>query len=308
MHLAMTLNPFEDSDLLYAQQLGVSWIVGDLPAWDYETLAAASNRVEKSGLYFSGLSSLPPHLLADALRVKPGKGMAADQVCQIITNAGRLGIPVLGYCLPFAPSAGIVGTITGRGGSLNAVYEIHDREQPAQQESREVMWLALTDLLQIIVPAAETAGVRLAYRADVSVLSQPEGKRILDSLQELDRLFEVAGSSHHGLDLDHGFLTQVIVQETDMKVDEVIQHFSMQKRIISVRMRNLRRTDQGARAHFLDEDRVDIIKALQAYKNYGFEGSLCPIPSPVMTGDSELRHKGYAFSIGYLRGLLQTIP
>ncbi|TFG73316.1 MAG: hypothetical protein E4H27_01005, partial [Anaerolineales bacterium] len=280
MHLSITLNPFVDSDLLYAQQLGVTWVVGNLPAWDYETLAAACNRVAKSGLYLSGLSCLPEHLLTKALLDKSKSVMAVNEVCQIITNAGKLGISTLGYSLPFAPPAGIAKTITGRGGAMSAVYGNHDCEKPALQDSREEMWQALMDFLQCVMPVAEATGVRLAYRTDISAASQPEDRSILDSVPELDRLFQVAGSSSHGLDLDHGFLTAILIHKTDSKVEEVIQHFGLQNRIFAVRLRNLRRVDHGVQEFFLDEDRVDMIRTLQAYKKSGFEGSLCPIPSP----------------------------
>ena len=115
MHLALTLNPFVDSDLLYAQQLGVDWIVGDVPAWDLDTLAAARNRVERSGLHLCALECLPASLVADALLRQPGCEEALDRVCEIITEAGQLGIPSLGYRWPPAGSGYVVGTTTGRG-------------------------------------------------------------------------------------------------------------------------------------------------------------------------------------------------
>jgi len=311
MHLALTLNPFEDSDLLYAQQLGVDWIVGDVPAWDFDTLAAACNRIEKSGLHLCALDCLPTSLVADALLGQPEGEAAIDRVCRIITDVGKLGIPSLGYRWLPADAGYVVGTTTGRGGALSAVYRIQDKEHTSQDPTREEMWQALAHFLQRVVPVAEAAGVRLAYQTDISLASLPEEKRILDSVTELDRLFQVAGSPCHGLDLDHGFVTQVLGRQTgmqtDLKTDGVIRHFGQEKRIFAVRMRNLRRTDSGAQEHFLDEDKAAILRGLQVYQETGFEGPLCPIPSPGMTDDTEWRHKGYAFGIGYLRALLQAI-
>jgi len=311
MHLALTLNPFEDSDLLYAQQLGVDWIVGDVPAWDYDTLAAARNRVEKSGLVLSALDCLPTSLVADALLEQAECEEAIDRVCRVITDVGQLGIPSLGYRWPPVEADSVVETTTGRGGALSAVYRIRDKEHTSQGPAREEMWQALAHFLERVVPVAEAAGVRLAYRTDISLVSLPEERRILDSVTELDRLFQVAGSPCHGLNLDHGFVTQVLGWQTSLqtglKVDEVIRHFGRQRRIFAVRMRNLRRTDSGAQEHFLDEDKVASLRGLQAYQETGFEGPLCPVPSPGMTDDTEWRHKGYAFGIGYLRALLQAI-
>jgi len=307
MHLALTLNPFEDSDLLYAQQLGVDWIVGDVPAWDYDTLAAARNRVEKSGLVLSALDCLPTSLVADALLGQPECEEATDRVCRIVTDAGKLGISSLGYRWPPAHSGYVAETTTGRGGSVSAVYRIQDRERASQKPAREEMWQPLVHFLQRVVPVAEAAGVRLAYQTDITLVSLPENERILDSVAELGRLFQVVESPCHGLDLDHGFVTQVLGPRAGLQAVEVIRHFGSQKRIFAVRMRNLRRTDNGAQEHFLDEDRVATLRGLQAYLETGFEGPLRPIPSPGMTDDTEWRHKGYAFGIGYLRALLQVI-
>ena len=307
MYLALTLNPFVDSDLLYAQQLGVDWIVGDVPAWDVDTLAAARNRVEKSGLVLTGLGCLPTSLVADALLGQAECEEALDRVCRIVTDVGKLGIPSLGYRWPPADSGRVAETTEGRGGSVSAIYRIRDRAHTSQDPAREGMWQALAHFLQRVVPVAEAAGVRLVYRTELSLASLPKEERILDSVTELDRLFQIAGSPCHGLDLDHGFVTHVLGRESDLKVDEVIRHFGRQKRIFAVRMRNLRRTDNGVQEHFLDEDKVATLRGLQAYQETGFGGPLSLIPSPDMTDDTEWRHKGYAFGIGYLRALLQAI-
>ena len=47
MQLALTLDPFQDADLLFAQQLGADQIMADVPGWDADTLsrpATASGR------------------------------------------------------------------------------------------------------------------------------------------------------------------------------------------------------------------------------------------------------------------------
>ncbi len=107
MQLALMMNPFADTDLQYAQQLGVEWIVGDLPDWDRDTLAAACNRVAKSGLSLSGFASLPEPLLRSALSGGPEAERAQYAVCDLVTEAGALGAPRLGYRWPVAPADGV---------------------------------------------------------------------------------------------------------------------------------------------------------------------------------------------------------
>jgi mannonate dehydratase len=308
MHLALTLNPFIDSDLQYAQQLGVHMIVGDLPAWDFDTLASARNRVEKSGLTLCALECLPSAMVTDALLGQPEGEGVIDQICQIITDMGALCIPTLGYRWPVADECHDMDTIPGRGESISRNYKILDATYDASDNrTREESWQALAFFLQRVVPIAVTSGVRLAYHTDISLVSLPESNRILDSVAELDRLFQVADSPYHGLDLDQGFLTQVLAKQVAHKPEQIIRHYCQGRRIFAIRMHSLRRKNGGVVETFLDENKVEIISALQAYQAAGYAESLRPIPSPAMADDTEWRHKGQAYSIGYLRGLLQVI-
>lgn len=303
MHIALTLDPFVDTDLLYAQQLGVDWIIGDMPAWDADTLAAARNRVEQAGLRLSGLACLPASLVAAAISEQPASGAATTRVCRIISDVGKAGIASVGYRWPCAdPGLGICIT-AGRGSAVSLVHTIRSGESGATSEGREAMWYALQHFLRHVLPVAEASGVRLVYQTDVALAALPVGERILDTVQELDRMLEIAGSMWHGLDLDHGFATAVL----GLRADEVIRHFGSRGAIFAARLRHLRLTGDGAEEHFMDEDRLAVLRALQAYQEVGFEGPLCPVAAPGMTDDSDWRHKGYAFNVGYLRGLLQTI-
>ena len=304
MQLALTLNPLVDSDLLFAQQLGVDWIVGDLPAWDRDTLAAACNRVKHAGLHLSGLTCIPDSLVAGALSEQPERAAAPAQISRIIGDAGELGVPTLGYRLPVADVGSVAGTMPGRGGARHAVYRIRAATGAAPHERREALWHNLARFLQQVVPVAEAAGVRLAYRTELSVLALPEEERILDSVDELDRLFRIAPSPCHGLDLDHGFVMQL--GPGTGSTTETIRHFGADKRIFAVRLRSLQATDTGALEAFLDEDRVAAVQAVKDYSKTRFEGPLCAVPSPSLPDDTAWRHKGAAFTVGYIRGLLQV--
>lgn len=303
MHLALALNPFVDSDLLYAQQLGVEWIVGVLPRWDSDTLAAARNRAVQAGLHLCALDCLPASLVVTALSGQPSGNEAMAQISRIIEDAGRVGIPTVGYRWPATgPSSGL-NTIQGRGGAMSVVHPVVEGDRPAEVENRKALWRTLSGFLERLVPVAEAAGVRLIYQTDVAVAALPRTERILDSVSELDLLLEMAGSAWHGIDLDHGFVTAVL----GLPADAAIRHFGARQALFAGRLRNLRRTEGGAQEHFPDEDRLAVLRALKAYREVGYEGPLCPIAAPGMTDDSGGRHKGQAFAIGYLRGLIQVL-
>jgi D-mannonate dehydratase len=307
MQLALTLNPFVDTDLLYAQQLGIDWIVADVPAWDLDTLAAARNRVQKAGLHLAGLKCLPASLLAPALSGQVEGKAALEGVSRILIDLGELGIPSVGYQWPPGESTGLPGTTQGRGDAESAVFPLRRSDPATRQEAREAQWRSLAAFLEGVLLDAETAGVRLAYRMDLASAALPADERILDSVSELDHLFELASSPFHGLDIDYGFITQALAPQANMAADEILRHFGLEKRLFAVRMRHLRTTGERAHEAFLDEDKVAALKALQACRDVEFEGPLSPIPSPNMSEDTAWRHKHIAFATGYLRGLLQAI-
>ncbi len=305
MHLALTLNPFVDTDLLYAQQLGVKWIVADVPAWDRATLAAAHNRVAKAGLQPAGLASLPAELVAQALAVHPEAGGAVERICRILADAGEVGIPCVSYRWASDGVPDATGKVQVRGGATSAVYRLQ-QAGATPGSSRDAAWERLTSFLQQVLPVAESAGVRLAYRTELVSGASGEDLGILDGVDELDRLFAVVGGPYHGLDLDHGWVTQVLSPRAGRSPEEIIGYLGRRGRIFAVRLRSLRMIDQGAQEVFPDEDRVATLRALQAYRE-AFDGPLCPMPAPAMTDDTASRHKGIAFSIGYLRALLQAL-
>lgn len=303
MHLTLTLDPFVDADLLYAQQLGVDRVIGDLSRWDLETLGAARNRVEQAGLTLCGLGSLPASLVAMAISGQPQADGAAEQVGRIIADMGRAGISSVGYRWPLLDTDDRLGTTQGRGGAISTIHRVEDARDGAAETGREALWQALSRFLRYVVPAAQSAGVSLVYRTDVALGALPGEKRILDTVDELDRLLDTAAGPAPGLDLDFGFVTAVL----GVPVEGAIRHFGSRGALAAVRVSHLRVADGCAQDYFVDEDSKAVVRALRACREVGFEGALCPVAAPGMTDDSVWRHKGYAFGVGYLRGLLQVI-
>jgi len=299
MQLALTMNPFVDTDLLCAQQLGVDWIVAEVPAWDGATLAAAKNRVEKAGLRLAGLGALPVPLVAQALSIGPEHEAAVAGICRMVTDAGEVGIPSLGYAWSDSSAPLVVGVKPGRGETARTVIRVEGDDTELQGSDSSVS-PRLLRFLQRVMPVAEAAGVRLAYRTGLATGS-------LSRVDELDRLFSLVGSPYHGLDLDHGFVTHVLGPRAGMTFEDVIRHFGGAGRIFAVRLRSLYTMDEGAAEIFPDEDREATLRALQAYRATGFDGPLCPLAAPAMADDTAWGHKGIAFRIGYLRALLQAL-
>jgi len=300
MRLALTIDPLQDGDLLFAQQLGVQQIMADIARWDAPSLAAACNRVEQASLHLAGIENLPVQAYACAIKGEQGRDDEIAQVCELLRHMGQAGISLLGYQWALPGPAPLPADGQARGGASGTLYPKGAPPSSAESEGGpERQWQNLAYFLHAVLPAAEEAGVRLAYQPSLAALAAPG---LLRHGEDLERLFQLAPSSFHGLDMDHGLLA--LAGEDP---GTIIRRWGGQGRILAAQVRSLRATDGSYGEGFLDEDREGLFCALHAYREAGFTGPLRPAPSPRMVGDTPWGHKGYAFSIGYLRAMLQAM-
>jgi mannonate dehydratase len=300
MRLALTMDPLQDSDLLFAQQLGVQQIMADIARWDAPSLAAARNRVEEAGLQLVGVESLPVEAYISAIKGEQGRDGEIAQVCEMLRRMGQAGVSLVGYRWALPGPAPLPVDGRARGGASGVLYPKGLPFSSAESEGgHERQWQNLAYFLRAVLPAAEEAGVRLAYQPTLTALAAPG---LMRRGEDLERLFQLAPSSFHGLDMDHAWLALA-----GEDASAIIRRWGGRRRILAVQVRSLQATNGSYGEGFLDEDREGLFRALHAYRVAGFTGPLRPAPSPRMVGDTPWGHKGYAFSIGYLRAMLQAM-
>jgi mannonate dehydratase len=86
---------------------------------------------------------------------------------------------------------------------------------------------------------------------------------------------------------------------------EAIRYFGHRKKIAYVHFRTVRGSFPKFDEVFVDEGDVDMLAAIQAYKEVGFDGLLTPDHTPRVVGDADWGHRGMAFAVGYIRALVQ---
>lgn len=287
MKLALTVNCWSDEDLMFAQQFGVNHIVAEavMPSpdavdWNESVLAGLRNRVEKAGLELIGIENLP-YLYQKAILGEPGRDEEIEVICRFIRNAGAAGISILRYrwtVLDYNPTNRI----------------------PNTDEQR---WDHLTYFLERVIPVAEKAGVKMACHPDhLSLSALPDVPRILSSVEGLKRLLEIVNSPCNGLDFCQG--TIAMMPGTD--VIEAIRLFGLKEKIFLVHLSNPKGRLSSLTEVFMDEGDTDILRALQTYREVGFDGAIRPVQPPEIVDDTDWGHKGKAFAVGYLRALLQV--
>jgi mannonate dehydratase len=137
--------------------------------WDYMNLVRLKTRYADAGFELVAIESSPP---MDRARLgAPGRDEEIANVCELIRNMGKLGIPV--WCYNWM--AGINWSRTSittptRGGALATSYDHRFmRDAPLTElglVDEERLWETLRYFLERVLPVAEEAGVRLAMHPD----------------------------------------------------------------------------------------------------------------------------------------------
>lgn len=278
--------------------------------WDLERLRAIQQQFAANGLRLSVIESSPP---MEKVRLGlPGRDEEVEQICQMLSAMGQLGIPV--WCYNFLAVASWGRTalaLPTRGGAL--VTAFNQAEVPALALPAGVnlthaqLWDNLSYFLKRVVPAAETAGVTLALHPDdPPVPWLGDVPRIITTVAAFDRVLALAPSPANAITFCQGNFALM----TD-DLPGVIEHFGSQGKIAFIHFRNVRGTPECFEESFHDDGQIDMLACLRAYEAVGFEGVLRPDHVPTLAGETNdspgYETLGRLFALGYLRGLVETV-
>lgn len=300
------------------KQIGVNHAVASLPygisgnekPWDFMPLLRMKTRFEDAGITVSVIESNPP--LDKAKLGLPGRDEEIETVCTLLTNMGKVGIPVLCYNWMAVLNWMRTSTsIPSRGGAMVTGYDhtlmLNAPLTEAGEVSEDHMWETLKYFLDRVVPVAEKAGVRLAMHPDDPPLSPLRGiGRIMRSLDNFQRLVDMVPSPYNGITFCQGNFALMTDDQP-----AAIRHFGKQGKIHFVHFRDVRGDVEKYEETFHDDGPTDMMECLRAYRDIGFEGVLRPDHVPTLEGDSN-DHPGYSsigrlFAVGYIKGLREAV-
>ena len=139
----------------------------------------------------------------------------------------------------------------------------------------------------------------------------PKGKgfkgveTVLGSVDGLKRFVSIHENPYHGLNFCQGTVSEMLA-DPNAEIGAVIRWFGVRKKLFNVHFRNISGRFLDFRETYPDNGDVDMLAALRAYKEVGYDGMLMPDHVPKVVGDDGGR-QSFAFCFGYIRALMQVV-
>ncbi|MGO9642126.1 MAG: mannonate dehydratase [Candidatus Acidiferrales bacterium] len=288
--------------------------------WSVANLTGLKERAAASGIDLDSIAlPLSSYYIANAenpdimLGKSPERDREIEQICQMIRNAAEAGLSTVKYNLTIL---GVVrtGTTPGRGAAHYSTFVYKDAKQDpplteAGPVSAEEMWDRISYFLERVVPVATENRVRMACHPHDPAMPADTGfrgvHRVLGSVDGLKRFIEIHPSPYHGLNFCQGTVSEML-DEPAKEIYDVIRYFGSRKKIFNVHFRNIKGHFLDFQETFPDNGDVNMVRALRAYKEVGYDGMIMPDHAPKIDGDPDGK-QAFAFEFGYIQALLQAV-
>ena len=322
------------------KQLGVDHVLGGVRGspWTEPSLNAILERFKAAGIT---VGNLMIDLSSDILYGKPGNKRDEDieKVKLSIVAAGKVGLPVVEY--NFYAHRAMEGYFeeidTARGGSgwtgfdaelvqtADRPYETRPEEKgmkfkdlPALSNegahTLDEMWSNIAHFLKAVIPAAETANVRLALHPNDPPAPISRGsQQIMGSLAGWKKLIAMVDSPSNGITYDCG-----VTREMGEDPLEVCRYFGSRDRINHVHFRNVLVLSpyERYREVWIDEGLNNMFAVMKELVKNKYRYQVYPEHPRHLDYDAERgRIGGYpggggyaaiAYNVGYTRAMLQA--
>ncbi|MBP1871564.1 mannonate dehydratase [Ensifer adhaerens] len=296
--------------------------------WTYEELSALVQDVRAAGLELAAIENFSPRFWHDILLDGPERGAQIEALKQLIRDAGKAGVPCIGYNFSLA---GVYGWTRGpyaRGGAESVGFGVEDAPgavpdpdapipdgmvwnmryrrglpgaKPVSVSNAEI-WDRLSRFLKEVVPVAEEAGVMLGAHPDDPPAEVLRGTaRLVNRPEKYDRLMSIVDSPSNGLELCLGSLQEMPGGD----IYEHVRRFARSGRIGYIHFRNVRGKMPRYVETFVDEGDIDMAEIVRILRDENYQGVMIPDHTPAMTCAASW-HAGKAFALGYMRALVQN--
>jgi mannonate dehydratase len=265
------------------------------------------SRVEEAGLRLEVLEDGPR--MEKVIYNLPGRDQQLENFHRSLRNVAAAGIKVIkpqhmppGWISMIRTS----DTTPTRGGATSTSFDYELAKNAPVTEygeySEEQVWDGLTYFLKNTIPLAEEVGVKISLHPDDPPISPLAGfARILRSVEAFDRMLDIVPSDNLGI-----LFCQGCFAEMGADIPATIRHFGKRKKIFFAHFRDVRGTVPKFQEVFHDDGKTDMLAAMRAYYDIGFEGPMRPDHGTYMEGDDTWK-LSKLFAVGYMKGLAECV-
>jgi mannonate dehydratase len=306
---------FNDEDLQFAKQIGVSYVTVGTSGGTYEMFADIRQRVEAAALKVTNIGNTNVHNMPEVTLNLPGRDEKIAEYKQYLRNLSKAGI----YYTTYAHMGnGIWSSAneTTRGGAPSRSFHAATAEghwttttfKPplthGRKFSKEEIWENYTYFIRQVVPVAEETGVRIGIHPDDPPMPELGGvpRCIFGNFAGYERALAIANSPNIGVCLCCG----TWMEGGDLmgkNVFEAARAFAKMDKLWKIHFRNVTSPVPDFTETYVDDGYTDMKKLMRTLVDVDFRGILIADHVPKMIGD---RRTGWAFSIGYIRALYDT--
>jgi mannonate dehydratase len=303
---------FNDEDLQFAKQIGVTYVTVGTTGGTYETFANIKQRVESAGLKVSNIGNTNVHNMPEVTLNLPGRDEKIAEYKQYLRNLSKAGI----FYTTYAHMGNGIWSSRGettRGDAPARAFHASTAEghwtnltfkQPlshGQRFSKEEIWENYTYFIRQIVPVAEETGVRIGIHPDDPPMPELGGvpRCIFGNFDGYSRALEIANSPNIGVCLCCG----TWMEGGDLmgkNVFEAARAFAAMGKLWKIHFRNVTSPVPDFVETYVDDGYTDMKKLMRTLVEIDFRGILIADHVPQMVGD---RRTGWAFSLGYISAL-----
>ena len=307
----------DEGTLRWMAQLGLEWVVlqgtdwvdrGAKGYWTADDIRPLQERCRAHGLELYSLM-IPIAWLMGPMLGRDDRDESIANIQRSIEAAAGAGVRMFEW--RWSPDFNFSGdtgyyTVDGRGG---AGYKAFDFSRVADAPpfedigriSRQELWDRMAYFAERVVPVAEKAGAVMGcHPKDPPVQAMRGIERLLTNTDQIEQYLDVVDSPAHGFTFCQGTVTE-------MGVDVLDAIRRVGKRIHHVHFRTVRGAVPKFVETFIDDGDVDMLQAMRAYHEVGYQGSLVSDHTPRVVGDFAGGRVGRTYSHGYIRGLVQAV-
>jgi len=303
--------------------------------WSMESIMQLKELVEKSGLKFDVIESVPVH--EDIKLGLPTRDKYLENYKENIRRLSKVGVKCI--CYNFMPVFDWTRTQLDKvldDGSTALVYykgqlekmdplngelslpgwdasytkdQLADIFEKYSKVDEEVLWSNLEYFLKEIIPVAQQCDVKMAIHPDDPPWSIFGLPRIITNEKNIDRFLKLVDSEYNGLTFCTGSLGSGSFNDIVKMVDK----YSAQGRIHFMHVRNIKLLEDGGfeeSAHYSPCGSLDIVEIMKVLHKNKFDGYLRPDHGRMIWGETGRAGYGlYDRALGamYITGIWETL-